>query len=179
MYWGELLLQAAASAEYTYKVADSADPKTEKTLTFNITVVDPTVAPTPDPLAFATGASIADQTYTAGMAITALPLPEAMGGTAPLTYSLTDADGDAIGNGLMFDADTRMLSGTPTAAMAAAEYTYKVTDAATPAMTKMLDFMITVNAGSGSRSADSPTPKRYGYRTRQRQHNGGVDMGKF
>ena len=96
------------------------------------------------PVAFATGASIADQDYKAGTAITDLELPEADAdtGVAPLTYSLTPE----IGNGLAFDANTRTISGTPTAVAAAVEYTYTVTDSATPATKDKLMFSITVAA---------------------------------
>ena len=62
-------------------------------------------------LAFADDTVIADQTYTAGTAIDALVLPEATGGEAPITYSVSTLPAD-----LSFDAATRTLSGTPTAA---------------------------------------------------------------
>jgi len=90
---------------------------------------------------FATGVNIADQTYTVGIAITHLVLPEATGGTAPLTYSLSGTP-----NGLTFGAGTRTLSGTPTTPISATSYTYTVTDSATPAKTAHLTFNITVNA---------------------------------
>ena len=60
---------------------------------------------------FAAADSIANQSYTVGTAINALVLPEARGGTAPLTYSVS-----TLPAGLVFDATTRTLSGTPTAA---------------------------------------------------------------
>ena len=71
---------------------------------------------TPEPIdparpTFAAADSIANQSYTVGTAINALVLPEARGGTAPLTYSVS-----TLPAGLAFDATTRTLSGTPTAA---------------------------------------------------------------
>ena len=71
---------------------------------------------TPEPIdparpTFAAADSIASQSYTVGTAINALVLPEARGGTAPLTYSVS-----TLPAGLVFDATTRTLSGTPTAA---------------------------------------------------------------
>ena len=75
---------------------------------------------TPEPIdparpTFAAADSIANQSYTVGTAISALVLPEARGGTAPLTYSVS-----TLPAGLAFDATTRTLSGTPTAATAGA-----------------------------------------------------------
>ena len=64
----------------------------------------------------------ADRTITVDEAYTAT-LPEATGGTAPYTYELTGT----LPAGLSFNATTRVLSGTPTAA-GEHELTYDVTD---------------------------------------------------
>ena len=78
-------------------------------------------------VAFATGASIANQTFMVG-SLNEVILPPAKSGTGTgdLTYTLTPNPPA----GITFDAATRILSGTPTAAAAAVEYTYKVTDSA-------------------------------------------------
>ena len=95
--------------------------------------------------------TIADQTYTQNAEITKLTLPEATGGEAPLTYSLSPA----LPTGLSFNATTREITGTPTV-RAAKEYTYTATGAND--ISVELTFMITVTAvpsitlGSGSRS---------------------------
>ena len=68
--------------------------------------------------------TIPTQSYIQGAAITTLTLPEATGGDAPLTYSLTPS----LPAGLSFDAATRTVTGTPTAHQAASAYTYTVTD---------------------------------------------------
>ena len=92
-------------------------------------------------LAFATGATIPGQTYTAGTAIDALMLPEASGGTGALTYSLV-----GLPAGLSFDAATRLLSGTPSAATnGKVTVTYIVTDESEKFA--VLIFSITVNTG--------------------------------
>ncbi len=92
-------------------------------------------------LAFAADATVADQTYTAGTAIDALMLPAASGGTGALTYSLV-----GLPAGLSFDAATRLLSGTPTAATnGAVSVTYIVVDEGGKAA--VLIFSITVNTG--------------------------------
>ena len=75
-------------------------------------------------LSFDEDAAIYDQIYIVGTAVAALVLPEASGGTGELTYSIS-----ALPTGLSFDAATRTLSGTPTAAIdGAVEITYTVMD---------------------------------------------------
>ena len=64
-----------------------------------------------------------NQTYAVGAAIDTLTLPAATGGNPPLTYSLSPGV-----PGLSFNAATRQLTGTPTAAGTYA-MTYTVTDA--------------------------------------------------
>ena len=82
---------------------------------------------------------VEDQAYTAGTAITPLVLPEASGGTGVLTYRLV-----GLPAGLAFDAATRTLSGTPSAATdGAVEVFYTVTDEAGAGA--FLIFSITVN----------------------------------
>ena len=56
--------------------------------------------------------TVPDQTWQAGKAITAMSLPVATGGNAPLTYSLADHQ-SRMPSGLSFNAETRVLSGTP------------------------------------------------------------------
>ena len=83
----------------------------------------------------------ADQGYTASEAITAQTLPEAIGGTTPLTYTLTGPSGSALPTGLIFTAANRELSGTPTIP-GIYELTYTVTDAA--GFTAEKTFMVAV-----------------------------------
>ena len=121
----------------TYTVADSDDDTAA--LTFTITVAAAGTVPV-----FAAGAAIANQTYPVDVAIADLVLPEASGGTAPLTYSVS-----ALPTGLEFDAATRTFAGTPTAATdGAVEVTYTVTDA--NSATATLTFTIAVNPAPAS-----------------------------
>ncbi|MDA7972207.1 MAG: cadherin-like beta sandwich domain-containing protein [Gammaproteobacteria bacterium] len=69
----------------------------------------------PDDLAFVAGEALA-----AGEGVT---LPEAADGSTPYTYALT-----GLPAGLAFDANTREITGTPSAAAAAADVVYEVTD---------------------------------------------------
>lgn len=84
--------------------------------------------------------TVADQAFTTGKAITALPLPAAIGGRPPLTYSLTPTV-----PGLRFNASTRMLSGTPTMA-GTHRMIYTVTDANNA--TASLSFEVVVEGGT-------------------------------
>ena len=87
---------------------------------------------------FAANVTIADQTYMVGTAIAHLVLPAASGGTGELTYSVS-----GLPAGLSFDASTRTLAGTPSAATdGAVEVTYKVTD--DDDATDTLTFTITI-----------------------------------
>ena len=110
-----------------------------------ITLKDAGTQPTTptDPMTPTVGA-VADQEYTVGTAITPLVLPEASGGPAPLTYSLS-----ALPAGLSFNAATRTLSGTPTAATDGAVIVYTVVDNDRK-VTVLAVFNITVNEGDGT-----------------------------
>ena len=121
----------------TYTVADSDDDTAA--LTFTITVAAAGTVPV-----FAAGAAITNQTYPVDVAIADLVLPAASGGDGDLTYSVS-----ALPTGLEFDAATRTLGGTPTAATdGAVEVTYTVTDA--NSATATLTFTITVNPAPAS-----------------------------
>ena len=104
---------------------------------------DGTQPPSTDPTT-PTADAVADQEYTVGTAIDSLVLPEASGGTAPLTYSLS-----ALPAGLSFDAASRRLSGTPTAATDGAVIVYTVVDGDRK-VTVLAVFTITVNEGDGT-----------------------------
>ena len=102
-----------ATTDLTYTVTDQND--STASATFSITVADGVALTAPN-----------NQTYTMGQTITALTLPAATGGTAPLTYTLRDGSGNAV-PGLAFNTTTRVLFGTPTTA-ATTVLTYTVTD---------------------------------------------------
>ena len=92
---------------------------------------------------FAAVSGPGDQTYTVGMAIPDLTLPDASGGEGPLTYSLTPTV-----PGLSFNAtaSVRRLTGTPTAT-GTYDMTYTVRDV--DGDTDSLTFAITVEAAAG------------------------------
>ena len=114
----------AGTTILTYAVSDANGAST--TATFMVTVN-----------ASLTLTASGNQNYTQGRAITALPLPEATGGTGTLTYTLTSVPG------LTFNANTRILSGTPNTA-GTTTLTYRVTD--TNGASTSVDFTVIVNA---------------------------------
>ena len=87
------------------------------------------------------GSSISDKMYVQNLAIDNETLPEATGGDGALTYAISPH----LPAGLTFDAETRLLSGTPTEAQPATLYTYSATDSDTAGPdSASLDFTITV-----------------------------------
>ena len=93
------------------------------------------------------GPLVTTQNYEVGVAILPLTLPEAASGNTPITYTLTP---QTLPPGLLFDAGTRVLSGTPTTDAVATTWTWKATDA--NGDTAILDFTITVRSGICSRT---------------------------
>ena len=134
---------AQNAVTYTYTVTD-ADGDTDNR-TISITV-DGTPAFPAD--------AVSAQTYAKGTAITSLTLPAATGGNTPLAYALTPT----LPDGLVFNATTRIISGTPTTTQNAAAYTYTTTDA--DGDTDTHSFTITVD-GTPSFPADAVAAQTY------------------
>ena len=120
----------AATTTLTYEVTDDNGASTNATFTVIVS----------DGLALS---ARGNQNYTRGTLIPNLPLPEATGGTAPLTYTLAGPGDSALPGGLTFTPGTRTLSGTPSMA-ATTTLTYRVTD--TNGASTTATFMVTVNA---------------------------------
>lgn len=125
-----------AAKGYTYTVTDEGE-KTAS-LTFEIIVGAA--------LSFG-DATIEDQSWVANTAISPLTLPEATGGTGTLTYELRPT----LPDDLVFNKDTRTISGTPKAA-ADNLYVYAVSDESDTVVE--LEFTIAVTAASSQISAD-------------------------
>ena len=98
------------------------------------------------------GQAVADQTYKQNSAITNLVLPTATGGTAPITYALSpETNGTPnLPTGLSFNANTRTISGTPSAVFPTTTFTWTATDADNDTADLMFD--ITVPAGICART---------------------------
>ena len=105
------------------------------------TPVTPVTPADPTKPSFA-AVTVDDQTYTVGTAIDSLVLPEAAGGDAPITYSVS-----TLPAGLSFDRATRTLSGTPTAETdGSVNIIYTAIDSTRDA--SALIFAITVSEGA-------------------------------
>ena len=74
--------------------------------------------------------------------------------TGPFTYSISPA----LPAGLTLDTTTGVISGTPTASAASAEYTITLTDSSSPAKTG--DAYITIEIGAASGGGQGNTPDR-------------------
>ncbi len=149
------MVVGAVTLTYTVSDADTnADATDTDTLTFSVTVqAAADTAP-----AFATGVAPPGQTYTVGSAIT-LTLPEAAGGNGGLTYALNPDVATAV-PGLVFDANTRIVSGTPTTIAGAVMLTYTAGDAddnVAAGDTDTLTFSVTVQAAVNPAVMISPT----------------------
>ena len=141
--------ETATSHMLTVQVTDGKDaagdpdPAVDDDVVVTITVTDVDEAPS-----FG-GATVPDQAYTVGVAISPLTLPAATGGDTAAKHSLSPA----LVDGLLFDGPARILSGTPAAVSEAAAYTYTATDddgTADPAddETASLTFRIAVAGAS-------------------------------
>ena len=94
----------------------------------------------PDPMPTFSSSTRPDVIYVQNSAIATLQLPEASSGDTPLTYSLSPT----LPAGLVFDATSRQITGTPTVNQGSTQYTYTVTD--DDGDTATVTFNITINA---------------------------------
>ena len=147
----EVTLSSAAASQPTFTIP-TVIPTNPASYTFRLTVNDGQESSAPAtvrifirPLFQAT---IANQTFSAGNAITPITLPEARDGPDSLpstnTYTLTPVPLPA---GLAFNATSRILSGTPTQA-GTFDLTYTATNQFTD--TDSLSFSITVTSAANN-----------------------------
>ncbi len=106
-------LEVFPRAPFTYTVTDGAMGTASQTFTIEVVTAALFLEDVPE------------QVYSFGQEVSFF-LPEARGGVPPHRYALTPDPPE----GLVFDENTRELSGTPTEVVARQEYTYTVTDAA-------------------------------------------------
>ena len=94
------------------------------------------------------GITVLPQVYFQGATLPGPVLPAALGGDAPIRYTLDPA----LPPGLTFDAATRAISGTPTETLASTVFTYTAVD--TDSDTASLRFTLSVS--TISLDADAP-----------------------
>lgn len=123
------------------------------TLRVTVTDDDESDVVIPDEPTFADDAEVAAQRYTVGVEVN-VTLPQATGGTPPLSYGLMPG----LPEGLTFNAEKRVLSGTPAKAAELQEYKLTVTDS--EGYQDVLRFTITVQAagGAGAGEDEEATP---------------------
>src|ERR1700731_2903520 len=77
----------------------------------------------------------------------------ASGGTTPYTWTLTSG---TLPTGLMLNAATGAITGTPTAPASDLALTFQVKDSGSPAQTKTVDLSLTISAAGGITVSISP-----------------------
>ena len=135
---------ASPASSYTYTATDADEQSASLSFSITVEADEPTVFDD----------DVADQNYVQNQAIAALTLPAASG-DEPITYELSPSPPA----GLTFDAATRVLSGTPTAASPASSYTYTATDA--DEQSASLSFSITVEADEPTVFDDDVADQNY------------------
>ena len=88
-------------------------------------------------------------------------LPKARGGTAPITYSISNRP-----SGLSFNATTRAITGNPIAAHATRTVTFTATDSSTPAEVLTATFQFPVVGSTAALTRDDFDNRGYGLDTR-------------
>ena len=137
-----------SATTYTYRATDSDTVNPDSaTLTFTIEVAADL---TPN----FNGATIPNQLYIQNDTNVNLTLPVATGGNGALTYSLTGN----LPTGLTFNANSRKLTGTPSATWRSSQFTYTATDSDSVNPDSVsLTFNIKVDASDSSPNFDGKT----------------------
>ncbi len=122
----------AGVTELSYTATDTSNG-VQGTVTFNVTIIGLTFLE-----------SVGVQIFEVDTALPALTLPAATRITGTATYALTGPNGTDLTEvpGLAFDANTRILSGTPTVS-AETELTYTVADGSATTDTQTFTALIT------------------------------------
>jgi hypothetical protein len=139
---------AVTNTPLTFQVKDSGSPLQSKSVTLTLTI-----APgTPATLAISTTSLPGGQVGAAYSTTLG-----ASGGTTPYTWTLTSG---TLPTGLMLNASTGVIAGTPTVAVTNTPLTFQVKDSGSPAQTKTANLSLTI--ASSVTIAVSISPKRGG-----------------
>ncbi|MYC03167.1 MAG: T9SS type A sorting domain-containing protein [Rhodothermaceae bacterium] len=126
--WSDLQTSAIETTAYTHEGLRAATTRHYRVYAMNAigeSDASGVVSATTEGIGLQFAGETGSHTYTMNTVIPWYVLPEAHGGMPPYAYTLTPA----LPEGLDFDASMRTVSGTPTTAMSATNYIYRVTDA--------------------------------------------------
>jgi Putative Ig domain len=144
---------AVSGSALTFKVKDSSNPALSQTVNLTLTVA-------PAALVISTVSLPNGQVGVAYSTTLA-----ATGGTTPYTWSTTSG---TLPAGLLLNASTGAIAGTPTVAVSGSALTFKVTDSSNPALSQTKNLTLTIASSSGSVSV-VVSPKRGEITTSQTQ----------
>ncbi len=137
---------AAAADEGTWTLTATDEAEASATLAVTLTVTAPGTPPS------YAGIDSPALEFLEGSAIDPVTLPAATGGNGALTYALA-AD---LGNGLAFEAATRVISGTPAAPAATTTHTLTATDADGDTATLAFTLVVKADLQPTYAGVDSP-----------------------
>ncbi len=137
---------AAAADEGTWTLTATDENEASATLDVTLTVTAPGTPPS------YAGIDSPALEFLEGSAIDPVTLPSATGGNGALTYALA-AD---LGNGLAFEAATRVISGTPAAPAATTTHTLTATDADGDTATLAFTLVVKADLQPTYEGIDSP-----------------------
>ena len=120
---------AVSGAALTFKVTDSGNPAQSVSATLTLTISSPTLT--------ITTTSLPNGQVGIGYSATL----SAAGGTNPYTWTLAAG---TLPAGLMLNATTGAISGTPTAAVSGASLTFKISDTGNPAQSAIAALTLTI-----------------------------------
>src|SRR6266702_3456649 len=136
---------SVTNSPLTFQVQDSSTPQQTTSVSLTLTIASATLTITTTSLP----AGKINVAYSTTLAAT--------GGTSPFTWTLTSG---ALPTGLLLNASTGAIAGTPTVSVTSSPLTFQVKDSSTPQQTKSVSLTLTI--GTGGTLTVSLTPVRGG-----------------
>ena len=133
---------AANAISLTFKLTDSGSPAQTQSASLTLTIAAATLSITTSALP----SGQVGTPYSATLAAT--------GGTTPYTWSLSSG---TLPAGLLLNASTGAITGTPTATANATSLTFKLTDSSGPVQTKSVTLALTIATSGGTLSITTTT----------------------
>ena len=132
---------AVTNTPLTFTVKDSSTPQLSKSASLTLTIAPPPIVISTTTLPD----GIVGTAYSATLAAT--------GGTAPITWSLTNG---ALPAGLSLDSASGGITGVPTVSVTNTPLTFMATDSSTPQLTKSVSVTLTIAIPAGITVSVSP-----------------------